>query len=556
MSTFLSTAGLSIRIMGNKQTKQRQTASMPVPAGGSAASIPRSPHTPNPTIALPSDFTSFQHARCVAFLKDFQTHRQALSDVSSQLDTLRRELEIAKKTITPIQPSQPTLVTDNSPTPERRISIEGRKSLGKNKKNAGLGGPLTAEVWLAVEADAVFRVNLLTNPSIFPSFPTSNSYDFDTFQLILSTLFREKCSIDIRDQANGLRPRNFPDFLIELLLHSRDKPRNEGFSHIGMLLSSIRRFNSGNKVGVLAGKLFHMSNKDPGSYQLAVCMPKMYDQFRQIAERKYREKVGEKAEFHMEMEDKAKLGDVLNLIYQEFVHDPLSGSHLLLLLKPSSTPSDDFHRFCLIHKLHSSATPLSSLLQSLLTDDSCTVSVESLSRGLKRQLNLWVTEYDLKELIERYDGDGDGEVGVGDLEDIDGKTFPELENMDEFTVTAIDFLTALEEVSRERTYRMVKDLIRIFGGKDVMWTVEETAERLRRVSKDSEEIRGVCEELRKTGEEVSVSEVMSVVARFPIGEWGNSPLVCKDLLRLQDNTPVTDLLHQSGYIIEELGEDE
>ena len=130
--------------------------------------------------------------------------------------------------------------------------------------------------------------------------------------------------------------------------------------------------------------------------------------------------------------------------------------------------------------------------------------------------------------------------------------------MDPFAVSALDYLVAVEEVARERTTRMVKDLLRLFGGKEAIWSIAETAERLRRVARGENhaEIDRICEELRKGGEEASVSEVLEVVVKFPIGEWEASPLVCKGLLALQEDTSVEDLLLETGNILEELGEED
>lgn len=558
--------------MGNKESKQKQSASLPIPPPLSTLPPDHSPKTPTPTFTLPSDLASTQHARCISFLQDFQLHRQTLSEVSSQLDKLRVELETAKKTIGVreevgrlsgakvfcLLEGQGSVGNGDVGKGSRKGSREGsgRESRGMGRqRRSGQGAGLTAEVWMAMEADAVHRSNILTRMSIFSS-PSPDSYDLETLKLIFSTLLQEKSSSDQLSQSQGLRPRSFPDFLIQLLLRS-GKQQSEGLHHIGMLLGSIRKLHS-HPVALLAGKMLHMTNKDPVSYQLGVMLPRLYTGLKEVAERRFREKVGKAGEYHMEMDDKARLSDVLDLVYRDFAQDPLSGSHLLLLLKPAATSQEDFHQFCLTHKLHSTGLSLESIIESLGGHERALISIETLARGLKRQLDLWLTEYDLKSLIGRYDHDGDGEVDKIDLQPMNGKAFPALKAMEPFAVSALEYLIAIEEVARERTTRMVKDLLRLFGGKEANWTISETADKLRRVTRGECEadIAAVCEELRKGGEEVSVSEVLEILVRFPIGEWGSSPLICKGLIALQEDTPVEDLLLETGNILEELGEED
>lgn len=559
--------------MGNKESKPKQSASLPIPPPVSTLPPDPSPKTPTPTFTLPSDLASAQHARCLTFLKDFQLHRQTLSEVSSQLDILREELEIAKKSFGfreeggklsgvkgfCLLEGQGSVGRGSggkgSRGSSRRDSRDSGRGLGRHRRS-GQGGGLSAEVWMAMEADAVHRSNVLTRMSIF-STPSPDFYDLDTLKLILSTLLHEKASSDQLSQSQGLRPRSFPDFLIQLLLRLGEQ-QSEGLNHIARLLGSIRKLRS-HPVAALAEKIFHLTNKDPASYQLGVMLPRLYEGLKEVVERRYRERVGKGGEYHMELDDKARLADVLDLIYRDFAQDPLAGSHLLLLLKPSATSQEDFHQFCLTHKLYSTGLSLEAIIETLTGHERALISIETLARGLKRQLNLWLTEYDLKSLIGRYDHDGDGEVDKIDLQPMSGKTFPALQAMEPFAVSALDYLVAVEEVARERTTRMVKDLLRLFGGKEAVWTISEAAERLRRVARgeNESEISQICEELRKNGgEEVSVSEVLGVVVNFPIGEWQNSPLVCKGLLALREDTSVEDLLLETGNILEELGEED
>lgn len=558
--------------MGNKGSKQKQSASLPIPPPLSTLPPDQSPKTPTPTFTLPSDLASSQHARCLTFLKDFQVHRQTLTEVSSQLDRLHEELETAKKSLGLREEAgklsgakafcllegqgsvgRGSWGKGSRESSRRQSGVSGR-GLGKHRRS-GQGGGLSAEVWMAMEADAVHRSNVLTRMSIF-STPSPDSYDLETLKLIFSTLLHEKSSSDQFSQSQGLRPRSFPDFLIQLLLRLGEQ-QSEGLHHIARLLGSIRKLHS-HPVAALAEKMFHLTNKEPASYQLGVMLPRLYEGLKEVGERRYREKAGRTGEYHMELDDKVRLADVLDLLYRDFAQDPLAGSHLLLLLKPSTTSQEDFHQFCLTHKLHSTGLSLESIIETLTGHERSLVSIETLARGLKRQLNLWLTEYDLKSLIGRYDHDGDGEVDKMDLQPMSGKAFPALQAMDPFAVSALDYLVAVEEVARERTTRMVKDLLRLFGGKEAIWSIAETAERLRRVARgeNQAEIDRICEELRKGGEEASVSEVLEVVVKFPIGEWEASPLVCKGLLALQEDTSVEDLLLETGNILEELGEED
>ena len=410
---------------------------------------------------------------------------------------------------------------------------------------------LTAEETMSIESESSLRSNILTHIAKLCDFAALPLYDLGSTKLIVSALMKEKELHDLEFIAQGLRPQSFPDFLVYIMVKS--SKQSEGSQHVAMLMKSFKcYYDRSLQPGILFAKLFHLYHTQPVGYQFAVVVPRFFAQFGEVAERKMEETTGKQDNFQVEFDDRAWLTDVLHLVYSEFGADVASGTHLLLLLKPGEVKAEDYHHYLLLHKYSSSGLSLQDLIPPQKT------SIAAVSTGLKRGLDLWMSDSDLQSYLSLLDHDGDGELSRADLKPAFDLSFSTFSKDERYSVSCLDFIFALETVARERDLRMTQELVRAFGPRDEVVGVEEVWNRLQKVCPgvELESAQMIFGEVRRSKAEVWALDVVRVLLRFPLPPWDKSPLARSNLLSLKDAPKSSALLADSGNILEEQNEDD
>lgn len=526
---------------------------------------------------------------CDILLQEIRTQKAVISDLSYQVRTAKEEYEAWKRdfVIETVRLSEREIEQDkqsegpfaisakmsdrddtaNFPI-ERTKSMQKRQSsaqqqpevfefrevLGQVKRAAGLRYSsfsrlsrephLTAEETLSIEAQDVLRSNILTHLSQLCDLESLSSYDLDSTRLIVSTIIREKLARDRECLALRQRPPSFPDFLIYLL--TQNTQQAEGIKHVAMLTKAIKTlYEQRLPEGLLFARLFQVFHPEPVSYQFAITLPKLFSRFSDSVQKRITSE-----EFQLELEDEAWLADLLETVYQDFSEDVETGSYLLQRLKPKDVEGEEYCRFVILHRFVLAKVPLSLLFTGK------EMGIEGVAKGLKRDLALWISEKEIQDFLRLADSDGDGQISLKDVQFLFARPFPRTDPR--FSITCLDYLSALEAAARDHSLRLAQTLVRVLGPKDTILTVEEALQRVRKVWPQAEidTVLSLYIEVKRWKEDVWTLDLVRVLLRYPPEDWERSPLVQGGLLRYKEGTRAEAMLADSGNILEEQNEDD
>ena len=156
---------------------------------------------------------------------------------------------------------------------------------------------------------------------------------------------------------------------------------------------------------------------------------------------------------------KALLTDVIELIYQLFAGDREGGLKALELLKPEKVTHEDFVAFKICHKMAKLGKTPEMIFNLLDKDHGGTIDSEEFITGTKDDLDLWISDENVKKLMAQLDKDGKGEVSKeAFLEKISMKALMQWNKDTSFAVTKASFLNALVEVHKFKNRKLAAKL--------------------------------------------------------------------------------------------------
>jgi len=474
-----------------------------------------------------------KHSKGQPFCLDLQASTEQAKEDSPLLDKSRPKRQSAQQ--------QPEV-------------FEFREVLGQAKRAAGMRYSsmsrlsrephLTAEETVSIEAQDALRSNILTHLSQLCDLESLPSYDVDSTRLIVSALIREKLTRDRQCLAQHQRPSSFPDFLVYLL--TQNPQQAEGTQHVAMFTKALKAlYEQRLPEGLLFARLFQVFHPEPVSYQFSIALPKLYSLFSQAAQKQLPSE-----DFQLELEDSAQLPDLLELLYPDFAEDPETAAYLLQLLRPRGVEVEEYQRFLVMHRFVLAKVPLTLLFPARRTE------VETVAKGLRRDLNLWMSEAEVKGVLKLCDNDSDGEICLKDAQFLFARPFPRSDPR--FSLTCLDFLCALEATARDHALRLAQTLVRVLGPKDTILTVEEALQRVRKIWPNAEidTVLSLYIEVKRWKEDVWTLDLVRVLLRYPPSDWERSPLVQGGLLRYKEATRAEAMLADSGNILEEQNEED
>lgn len=474
---------------------------------------------------------AYKHSKDPAFLLDLQVSPEQSKEDSSLIEKPQ---------------SRPKRQSSAQQQPE---VFEFRDVLGQAKRAAGMRYSsmsrlsrephLTAEETVSIEAQDALRSNILTHLSQLCDLDSLSSYDLDSTRLIVSALIREKLTRDKECLAQHQRPSSFPDFLVYLL--TKNPQQAEGTQHVAMFTKALKSlYEQRLPEGLLFSRLFQVFHPEPVSYQFAIALPKLYSLFSTAVQHQTSSEG-----FQLELEDSAQLTDLLELLYQDFAEDPETAAYLLQLLRPRGVEGEEYQRFLVMHRFVLANVPLKRLFPGRKTE------IETVAKGLKRDLNLWMAETEITGFLRLCDNDGDGEICLKDAQFLFARPFPRTDPR--FSITCLDFLCALEATARDRTLRQAQTLVRVLGPKDTILTVEDALQRVRKLWPNAEidTVLSLYIEVKRWKEDVWTLDLVRVLLRYPPSDWERSPFVQGGLLQYKEATRAEAMLADSGNILEE-----
>ena len=184
------------------------------------------------------------------------------------------------------------------------------------------------------------------------------------------------------------------------------------------------------------------------------------------------------------------------------------------------------------------------------------MGIEGVAKGLKRDLALWISEKEIQDFLKLADSDGNGQINLKDVQFLFARPFPRTDPR--FSITCLDYLSALEAASKDHSLRLAQTLVRVLGPKDTILTVEEALQRVRKVWPQAEidTVLSLYIEVKRWKEDVWTLDLVRVLLRYPPEDWERSPLVQGGLLRYKEGTRAEAMLADSGNILEEQNEDD
>mmetsp|Transcript_29492 Transcript_29492/g.29221 ORF Transcript_29492/g.29221 Transcript_29492/m.29221 type:complete len:1237 (+) Transcript_29492:328-4038(+) len=282
----------------------------------------------------------------------------------------------------------------------------------------------------------------------------------------LEDLMDKKYETDRKDLTDRRQPRSMTEFMMEYIT------RNFGiqslaFKFLGQFIPGLQQvYREGNKYAIFYSRLLQVFHPEPVPYNLAIYLVRARIGFNPLIEKleKARAVQGKKqtgaptgtthgrAAYDLASTGGlALLSDVIDLILVTFATDKESGTLALELIKPEAVGLDNYVAYMITHKMAKMGKTPEMIFNVLDKDGGGSISTTEFIAGVKQDLDLWISDANIQQLLQSLDKDGSGELEKTEFTGrINMKYLMECNRNPDWVVSKASYLIALVEVFKAR----------------------------------------------------------------------------------------------------------
>ena len=285
-----------------------------------------------------------------------------------------------------------------------------------------------------------------------------------SFYKFMEELMDKKFLSDKQDLAEQREIRSMMDFLPDYLTKTLGI-QSLALKFLAQMVPSVHSLLAdGHVYAAFYARLMNLFQPDPVYHALAVYLVKVRMEFQPLldkyertmtepvkkADKKKKPQNTSKNTYEVAVTGgKALLTDVIELVYQLFAGDREAGLKALELLKPENVTHEDFVAFKICHKMAKLGKTPEMIFNLLDKDHGGTIDSQEFITGTKDDLDLWISDENVKKLMAQLDTEGKGEVSKeAFMEKISMKALMQWNKDTSFAVTKASFLNALVEVHK------------------------------------------------------------------------------------------------------------
>jgi len=396
-----------------------------------------------------------------------------------------------------------------------------------------------------LENNAILNSLREANLSNEKPMPPANMFKF------LEELMNSKIKVDLKDIADGRRPRLMTEFLIEHLTRVFGIPKL-ALKNLAQLIPALQQqLAEGNSYGTFYCRLLQIYHPQPIPFYLALYLVKVrgdfcvmndrYEKIKIALEHKTGKKVvvkkGEALEYAASG-GLAYLTDVFEYIYRAFAGDREGGTLALELMKPKNIPIEELVAYKLTHKMAKLGKTPEGLYGLLDKNGDCAINCIEFIKGCRTILDLWVTPDGIKKFFEKLDIYNEGKFRKETfLSMVNMKAFTNQNKSGKYVISKSSFLNALTEVFMIRQRRDAAFIMNIVGRYDYLEPsqFESEARKIDRTITQQKMAQLIREasEISSERPRITPKAFARSLIRNGIGKWGlKSFKVCD----IPDNT--------------------
>ena len=301
----------------------------------------------------------------------------------------------------------------------------------------------------------------------------------NVFKFLEDTMDK-KYETDVRDIKDLRQMRSMTEFVMESL-QRQFGIQALALKFLGQFIPGFYQiFNEGHKYAIFFARLLQLFHPEPVPYSLGLFLVKARMDFHPLIDKYERiihdqgQKKGldkKKAETHGRSAYEAAgtgglafVSDVIELVYSMFSGDRESGTRALEIMKPEKISQEDFVCFKICHKMAKLGNTPEMIFNLLDKDGGGTISDKEFILGIKKDLDLWISDNNIIKLLVLLDPAGKGEVSKEIFTfKINMKTFADWGKSPNWTISKANFLTSMVEVYKHNQRKLSAHVNPNFG---------------------------------------------------------------------------------------------
>ena len=296
----------------------------------------------------------------------------------------------------------------------------------------------------------------------------------------LEDIMDKKYETDVRDTKDLRQMRSMTEFVMESL-QRQFGIQALALKFLGQFIPGFYQiFNEGHKYAIFFARLLQLFHPEPVPYSLALFLVKarmdfhpLIDKYERVIHDQGQKKAldKKKAETHGRSAYEAAgtgglafVSDVIELVYTMFAGDRVSGTRALEIMKPENISQEDFVCFKICHKMAKLGNTPEMIFNLLDKDGGGTISDKEFITGIKKDLDLWISDNNIIKLLVLLDPTGKGEVSKEIFTfKINMKTFADWGKSPNWTISKATFLTGMVEIYKHNQRKLSAHVNPNFG---------------------------------------------------------------------------------------------
>lgn len=289
----------------------------------------------------------------------------------------------------------------------------------------------------------------------------------------LEELVSSKYETDKKDIKDLRQMRSMTEFMMESL-QRKFGIQSLALKFLGQFIPGFfQLYNEGHKYAVYFCRLLQLFHPEPVPYSLSLFLVRVNFEFAQLIEKCDRfmtnHKIsliknassthGRKAYEEASTGGLALVSDVIDYIYTLFAGDRESGTKALEIMKPELVSLEEYVIFRICHKMAKMGVTAETIFNTLDKDGSGSISSKELVIGIKKDLDLWISEGHINKFMEHLDVDRTDTLSIDEFTSrVNMKTFLEWTKKPVWTIAKCSFLVAMIEVYKYNQRKLTAHL--------------------------------------------------------------------------------------------------
>ena len=290
----------------------------------------------------------------------------------------------------------------------------------------------------------------------------------------LEDLMDKKYETDKKDIKDLRQMRSMTEFMMESL-QRQFGIQSLALKFLGQFIPGFYQiYGENHKYAIFFARLLQLFHPEPVTYSLALFLVKvrtdfypliekfervMHDHGKKDIKKKADQTHGRSAYEAAATGGLAFVSDVIELVYSIFGGDRDSGTKALEIMKPENVTHEDFVLYKICHKMAKLGQTPEQIFNTLDKDGGGSISDKEFITGIKKDLDLWISESNISKLMKRMDVEGTGELSKEVfMKEINMKTFAEKNKNEIWTISKATFLIAMIEVYKFNQRRLTAHL--------------------------------------------------------------------------------------------------